>query len=488
MPTDTTPIDTDYLVIGAGTSGLAFADTLLGQSGAHITLVDRRGKPGGHWNHAYPFVTLHQPSAFYGVNSQALGSGRKDSAGLNAGLYELATGAEICAYFDSVLQHTLLPSGRVAWHPMSQVLEDGPEGPRIENLLTGVVQRVNVRRKIVDARYLGPEIPATHTPRFQVEPGARLVAPNALPGLAEGGAGAPLPRHYVVIGAGKTAMDTALWLLGTGVPASAITWVKPREAWLVNRITTQPAPEFFFEAIGSQAEQMAAFGAATSVEDLYLRLEACGALLRVDTGRMPTMFHLATVSTAEVAALRTLQNIVRLGHVQRVAPGRLVLDGGEAALPADALFIDCTASAVAPRPVLPIFHDGPPGSPGRIVLQIVRLPQPAFSAAAIAYVEAHDEAYPDTAAKNAVCATVPFPHTLADYPRAVAVGMQNQFRWGQDKALRHWMRESRLDGFGRLMSQVAPDDTAKLAVLARYKESAIAAMANLPRLMAAAAG
>jgi hypothetical protein len=487
MNSTPTPLDTDYLVIGAGTTGLAFADTLLAQSSAHITLVDSRGKPGGHWNDAYPFVTLHQPSAFYGVNSLALGSGRKDSAGLNAGLYELATGAEICAYFDRVLQHTLLPSGRVAWHPMCRVLDDGPEGPRIENLLTGAVQKVKVRRKIVDARYLGPAIPATHTPRFQVEPGARLVAPNALPGLAQGAAasGAPLPRHFVVIGAGKTAMDTALWLLGTGVPPQAITWVKPREAWLVNRVTTQPAPEFFFDAIGSQAEQMAAFGAATSLDDLYLRLEACGALLRVDTGRMPTMFHLATVSTAEVAALRSLQNIVRLGHVQRVAPGRLVLDGGEAALPADALFIDCTASAVEPRPVLPIFHDGPAGGPGRIVLQIVRLPQPAFSAAAIAYVEAHDEVYPDTAAKNAVCATVPFPHTLADYPRAMAVGMQNQFRWGQDKALRQWMRESRLDGFGRLMSGIDPADTEKQAVLARYKAGAMAAMANLPRLVSA---
>ncbi len=493
MNRTSTPIDTDYLVVGAGTTGLAFADTLLAHSGAHITLVDTRGKPGGHWNDAYPFVTLHQPSAFYGVNSLALGSGRKDNAGLNAGLYELATGAEICAYFDRVLQHTLLPSGRVGWHPMCRVHEGGPEGPRIENLLTGAVQKVHVRRKIVDARYLSPVIPATHKPRFEVEPGVRLVAPNALPRLAQGAAasGAPLPRHFVVIGAGKTAMDTALWLLGAGVPQQAITWVKPRDAWLVNRITTQPAPEFFFDAIGSQADQMAAIGAATSLDDLYLRLEACGALLRVDTGRMPTMFHLATVSTAEVAALRTLPNVVRLGHLLHLAPGRMQLADGVADVPADAIFIDCTASAVAPRPLQPIFQDGGAdvsGAPGRIVLQLVRLPQPAFSAAAIAYIEAHDEAYPDTAAKNAMCATVPFPHTMAGYPRSVAVGMQNQARWGQDKALRQWMRDSRLDGFGRLMSQVAPDDSAKLAVLARYKAGAMAAMANLPRLMAAAEG
>ena len=112
------PIETDYLVIGSGTAGLAFADTLIDETDAHITIVDRHGKPGGHWNDAYSFVTLHQPSAFYGVNSMELGSRRKDTIGLNKGLYELASGPEVCGYFDRVMNHKLLPSGRVAYHPM----------------------------------------------------------------------------------------------------------------------------------------------------------------------------------------------------------------------------------------------------------------------------------------------------------------------------------------------------------------------------------
>jgi hypothetical protein len=49
------------------------------------------------------------------------------------------------------------------------------------------------------------------------------------------------------------------------------------------------------------------------------------------------------------------------------------------------------------------------------------------------------------------------------------------------------MRESRLDGFGRLMSGVDPQDADKQTVLARYKAGAMAAMANLPRLMGRAA-
>ena len=73
-------VATDYLVIGSGTTGLAFIDTLIDETDAHVTLIDRHGQPGGHWNDAYPFVTLHQPSAFYGVSSMALGSGRIDIA------------------------------------------------------------------------------------------------------------------------------------------------------------------------------------------------------------------------------------------------------------------------------------------------------------------------------------------------------------------------------------------------------------------------
>ena len=63
----------DYLISGAGAMGMAFADVILHESGKTIALVDRRAAPDGHWNDAYPFVRLHRPSAFYGVNSRALG-------------------------------------------------------------------------------------------------------------------------------------------------------------------------------------------------------------------------------------------------------------------------------------------------------------------------------------------------------------------------------------------------------------------------------
>ena len=116
----------------------------------------------------------------------------------------------------------------------------------------------------------------------------------------------------------------------------------------------------------------------------------------------------------------------------------------------------------------------------QIVLQLVRAPLPTFSSALTAYVEAH---YPDDATKNRLCATVPFPDHVDGYPASVAVSMANQAQWSQDKQLRQWVRNSRLDGFGKMVSEVDPTDTAKLALLARLRQSAMAAMVNLPNLM-----
>ncbi len=466
-------IETDYLVIGSGTAGLAFTDTLIDHSDAHVTIVDRRGKPGGHWNDAYSFVTLHQPSAFYGVNSMELGHRRKDTIGLNKGLYELASGPEVSSYFERVMNHKLLPSGRVAYHRMCNHLGGG----EFESILSGERTRVRVRRKVVDATHFSPAIPSTHTPRFEVVPGVRLVPPNALPRLWDDQRSNGLPRRFVVLGAGKTAMDAALWLIQAGASPDAIQWIVPRDSWLVNRVTTQPAPEFFKEVIGGQADQMEACARATSTADLFLRLEACGAVMRIHREHTPTMFHLATVTPGEAEVLRRIEQVIRLGRVQRIAPDHMLLDQGHVPVAPDTLFIDCTASAVEPRPSQPIFQGD-----DRIVLQLVRLPQPAFSAALIAYVEAHHDGLEK---KNRLCGTVPFPYTLDDYPRALIANMRNQVQWGLDKDLRQWVRESRLDGFGKLMTGIAPEDAEKQAIMARFKESAAGAMGNLPKLLGA---
>ncbi len=462
-------IATDYLVIGAGAVGMAFADTILEETDAHVTIIDRQARPGGHWNDAYSFVALHQPSAFYGVNSLPLGENRKDSHGVNAGLYELASGSEISGYYERVMRKRLLPSGRVTYLPMSEHRGEG----RVVSLMSGEEVQVSVRRKVVDSAHNSPVIPANHTPRFAVGESVRLVPPGALPRLWL----APeRPERFVILGAGKTAMDAIGWLLAMGTPPHAIQWIKPRESWLINRTCTQPGAEFFDAVFGGQLAQMRAFAQGTSPDDIFARLEAAGMMLRIDPAVTPTMFHYATISEGEVAALRTVTNVVRKGRVQAITQAAITLEqGSEPAIPG-ALYVDCTASAVEPRPPVPIFQGD------RIVPQLVRVPQPCFSAALIAFVEAH---YPDDAAKNALCRTVPFPHDLKSYLTTNIINIMNQGAWFADERLGAWIRRSRLDGFGKIAAAVDRSDTARVAVLQELRQTGPAAVQNLMRLAAA---
>jgi len=119
---DPETFDTDYLVVGSGAVGMAFSDVLLTESDARIVIVDLHDRPGGHWNDAYPFVRLHQPSALYGVNSRPLGNGTKDTSGLNAGLDELATASELLAYFEQVMHRQFLPTGPAATSATRRVM------------------------------------------------------------------------------------------------------------------------------------------------------------------------------------------------------------------------------------------------------------------------------------------------------------------------------------------------------------------------------
>ena len=108
-------LETDYLVVGAGAMGMAFTDALIDHTDVHVTLVDRRHAAGGHWQDAYPFVQLHQASAFYGVASTVLGSGAVQQNGPEAGLHERARQSEIQSYYDDILHRRFVGSGRVTF-------------------------------------------------------------------------------------------------------------------------------------------------------------------------------------------------------------------------------------------------------------------------------------------------------------------------------------------------------------------------------------
>ena len=462
----------DYLIVGAGAVGLAFADTIITESDATIAIVDRNPGPGGHWNDAYDFVRLHQPSALYGVNSVPLGQNRKDATGWNAGFYELATGAEVLDYFKTVMSEHLLPSGRVSFLPETEYVGDG----RLKSVNSGDVQQVNVRRKIVDGTYYGTQVPATHKRKFTVDDGVEIIAPNALSAIR--GSDANDYDRYCILGAGKTAMDVGVWLMENHVAGEQVSWVKPRDSWLMNRRTTQPGEEFFFDTVGTQAKQMLALAQASSVDDLFGRLEANGHMVRVYADVRPSMFHCATISEGEIALLQQIDHVIRKGRVTHVSKGNLELSGGMESMPERTLYIDCTAGAVAPNPAVPIYQDK------LITLQMARSCQPTFSAALAAYVELICETDDE---KNSLCSPLPLPDQVEDFIPFTLANMMNQYVWSRNKQLREWMLNSRLDGFSRMIADIPADDASKIDVLNAFRANTPSAIGNIQSLLAQSA-
>lgn len=461
----TKQLNTDYLIIGAGAAGMAFADTLLTDTDAKILIVDLSHKPGGHWNVAYPFVTLHQPSQYYGVSSKELSKGGKDTIGLNKGLNGLATGDEINAYFDEVMRERFLPSGRVQYFPMCKYTGEG----KFHSVMTGQQYQVEISKKTVDTTYLKTTVPATHTPNFSVAEGIPFMPINELPNVT-----AP-PNGYVVIGGGKTGIDACLWLLQNRVEPDDIRWIMPRDAWLLNRKNTQPTEEFFMDSLGAQASQMEAIAAAEDIDDLFTRLEKSGVMLRLDENVWPRMFHGATVSELELEQLRCIKNIVRKGRVQRIERDKIVLQEGEIETDSGYMHIDCSASAIGNLEPKAIFE-------GELITpQAVRSYQPVFSAALIAHVEATFESERQ---KNGMCHVAILPNHVNDWVKMTAANMMNQYLWSRDENMRTWLYHNRLDGFTKLIQSIKPEETEKLKVMQRIKDAAMPAMGKLQQFIA----
>ena len=454
-------LDTDYLVVGAGAAGMAFTDGLLAHSDATVTIVDRRHAPGGHWIDAYPYVRLHQPSAFYGVSSVPLGQDAVDVAGTNAGYYELAGADEIRAYFAHVMDRHFLPSGRVRYFPSSEYLGEG----RFVSRLAQESRAVRARRKIVDTTYLEGAVPATSAPPFEVAEGVRCVPAGDIARLTE------RPERFVIIGAGKTALDACVWLLEQGVPASAIRWIKPREAWWLNRRFHQPhvlLPDFY----RGMAIQFEAMAGASSIEDLCARLEAQGFFLRVDPGVAPTMLHGAVISEAELAMLRRIEDVVRLGHVRRIERDEIVLDQGRIPTSEATMHVHCASRGLARPPLRPIFE------PGRVTIQPIMWGFACYQFALLGVVEAIVESDEE---KNRLCPPIAYWDVNTDYLSAFLATLANERARAAHPALANWAKETRLNPLGAIGRY--RDAPAVVETRERIKRFAAAAAGNLVKLL-----
>jgi hypothetical protein len=457
----TRTIETDYLVVGAGAMGMAFTDALIDHADVHVTLVDRRHAAGGHWLDAYPFVQLHQASLFYGVASTELGAGSIQRDGPEAGLHERARQSEILAYYDDILERRFAGSGRVTFLGGHDHREE--DGRQIAaSLVSGETVEIEVRRRVVDATYLSPTIPATTAPPFGVADDVRVVPVHELAALD-----AP-PGDFVIVGAGKTATDAIIWLLGNGVTSDRIVWIRPRDPWMLDRARVQPDPVVALELA---IDTMAAAVDATTPEDLFLRLEAAGVLLRIDSGVFPTMAKTPTLGRWELDWLQSIERVVRLGHIERVDGGEIVLREGSVPLTRGSLVVHCAASGLAYPPLVPIW------APDRIRLQTIRAGFPCFCAALAGYVEATRD---DDRERNRLCPPNTLPNTPADWAEMQVRGARAVRAYGAEPDIAAWSNQCALNP--ARVEAVRAGDPAVAAAAARLADVADRGLERLAEL------
>ncbi|KAF7917481.1 uncharacterized protein EAE98_010244 [Botrytis deweyae] len=457
-------ITVDYLVIGAGAMGMAFVDTLFtDKPNATFAIVDRYSRPGGHWTKAYPFVRLHQPSTGYGVNSRALGENKIDMVGWNSGLAELATGDEILAYYTRVLTQQFLPSNRVTYYPLCEYTSDG----EFHSTVTGKRYSVGNETRIVDTTFLRQKVPSMGPPSYIVADDVKLVTPNELVHVSRPFA------NYTVVGAGKTAIDACLWMLSMGIDPSKITWIMPRDSWFYDRKYLQPLDSPLQMPRKWAELQFEAVMAATSVDDMFQRQDASGALLRLSKNEWPTMFHCATITLPELEQIRKIEHIVRMGRVKHITADQVTLEGGKYTPVLDTLYINCTVDEPMGSGSAPVFNGK------HITLQPLRACQQVFSAALIAHVEAE---YDNDEKKNSLCAPVPHPNKPIDWLRIRLQEYENKVSWDADPKMVTWLSKSRLNLYRDLQPSLPEDREGRRLALQAFEERRAAYFNKLRKL------
>jgi hypothetical protein len=422
-------IDTDYLIIGAGAAGMAFADALIADSDADVVMVERRHCSGGHWNDAYPFVRIHHTSTCYGVNSRILGTDSIDETGPNAGHYECASAVEVCAYYQRVLEEVLLPSGQVRFFGMCDYVGDWADVHVFTSRVTGTSTTVHVRRKIVDTTYLDVTVPATHTPSFTANSDVKFIPPGELVNLAE------RPTGYTIVGSGKTAMDACSWLLNNGEDPDRIRWIRPRDAWSHDRMTLQPR-DLVTETIHGLSLGIEALAQSEAIDELWPRVEACGQLQRFDPQVTPTMYRGAILSAAEYEGLKQIERVVRLGRVQSLGLDRIVLEEGEIPTDQGQIHVDCTARGYHKQPIRAIFE------PQRIVIQSLIGVVQTYYAAMLGFIESTGR---DDTEKNRLCPPVAQVDEPLDWIRFVHGVLYTSALHSTEPDIMAWQGSSRLN-------------------------------------------
>jgi L-lysine 6-monooxygenase (NADPH-requiring)/NAD(P)-binding Rossmann-like domain len=465
MTTATTPPSScDYLVVGGGATGMAFADSLLhGAQGLKpsVVVLDKHVVPGGQWNDSYEFVQLHQPSAMYGVETVPLEPKDGDQE-------HRATRQEILDYYQRVADQL---AHEFEFFFVGSATLDLHQTPQNNNTYTYTVgdkkHEIQVQRRLVDARYLQPDLPVDVPPTFDWDRSVVHCVPvNALVEPQQ----STTRKYFVVLGAGKTGMDAVYHLLTRlQIPPSHIVWVMPHEPWITAR-----------ENIGSCLQFLQT---ATTIPDLDLQKafqlwELEGKIHRFVFGHddssssssLPTKFQDATLSKDELKVLQSIptRNLARgKGRVAAIQnDGSLLMEDNTTVVELpfpnvqDITYVHCSAGAFnytkqIGSPPRPVFEST------RITLQdVYGTPGFCFVGSILGKLESISRLTDEQ--RNAMClAPDPSqaPSSKLGFTTSGTVGslsashgyvqrLLNVRQWLQVPELRHWLIGHRLFNLG----------------------------------------
>ena len=392
---------------------MAFSDTLLENSkdcspnknNLRIIVVDKHETPGGQWHDSYDFVQLHQPSSGYGVESKKLEKEGEDSQ------QHRAKRSELLQYYTDV-QHELESKHNfefiggstldLAQLYNNNMNDDGKDNNNncytITNDTTGVSRNIRVRKRLVDARNLEPDLPISTPPKFAFPSDSISVLPvnDIVMGNNNNNSNSNNKsnneKHFVVVGGGKTGMDAVSHLLTEKkvVPENLL-WVVPNDAWITARENIGNCIDLLYTSaklhdadvytdvtsnsnndididididIAIAIDEKKETGAATTTTAAsavkigpdffqrgFLEWEKQGHVYRLDPSVVPTKFKDATLSLEELSLLqKAVPHMVREGRIFEITKdGSMVFQNGSTMqLPfpvEDTLFLHCSAGA-----------------------------------------------------------------------------------------------------------------------------------------------
>jgi len=306
-------LDCDYLVVGAGAASLAFIDTLLLQlPSAKIVVIDKKPCPGGHWVDDYDFVHLHQPSVVYGIESEQLEGNwlylllRK----MTIPWHHRASKQEILSYYKKFVDRKV-KEGQIVYYPNCEYDfdQDISNGVHQFSSLDGQEKySVKVNVKLVNGVLGECKIPSQCPLQFPVDKDVNVLTPNDIYTAFNTKDQSTLSKKYVVLGCGKTGMDTIVYLQETmKIKPDDITWVIPNDVWMIARGEGHPwaMPEALLKHNGDEEKARA-------------YLEEKGILVRLDKNVQPTRFRFPVIGKEELKLMRKIKNLVRKGRVTSI--------------------------------------------------------------------------------------------------------------------------------------------------------------------------